>query len=89
MKPTTEVLVAIDYLFNVPEMRTLRDWLAKAAQEEMVNAVRAVENSDVMRGRAQLLLELTRIIEDAPAALIRLENRHVTTKDPHGGARRG
>lgn len=84
MTPDKALLVALDRFYNVQEIRYFRDWLKRERDSEMAKAIKAVENSDVARGRAQMLMELVEIIETAPAALQRLEKRN-GTRNTQGG----
>lgn len=76
MTPSRDLLTALDYLYNAREMQIFRRWLATTATDEALKAIKATENVDVLRGRAQMLLELQVLIEEAPEALQRLEKRN-------------
>lgn len=75
MTPDRALLSALDRFYNVQEIRYFREWLVKERDSEMAKAIKATENSDVARGRAQTLMELVKIIETAPEELKRLEKR--------------
>ena len=79
MTPDKSVLVALDRFFNVQEIHYFREWLKKERDSEMAKAIKAIENSDVARGRAQMLMELVKLIETAPEELKRLEKRNGKT----------
>lgn len=66
-------------------MQIFRQWLAATANEHMVRAIQETENVDVHRGRAQALMELVAMIEGAPQALSRLENRNGTPQQSQPG----
>lgn len=78
MKPSRELLVALDRMYNAPDFRTFREWVRKLAGEAEHTAVFCESNVDVMRGRAQALAELSALIEGSTEALKRLEKRHGT-----------
>ena len=85
MTPDHSLLVALDRFYNVQEMQIIRGWLMKQRDEEMARAIKAVENSDVARGRAQVLMELVELFEGAPEALNRLERRNGSQKPSYPG----
>jgi hypothetical protein len=96
MKPSIDLLKSLDRLYNTQEMQTVRRWLAETATEETKKAVTASGdlNRDVMCGRAQMLISLQELIETAPQALQRLENRNYGTSKSHDpghtpGSRKG
>lgn len=76
MTPDRSLLVSLDRFYNVQEIQYFRKWLVKERDSEMAKAIKATENSDVARGRAQMLMELVNIIETAPQELKRLETRN-------------
>lgn len=75
MQTTRELVEALAYLYNAREMQTVRTWLRAAANDEAVRAVKDNENVDVNRGRAQVLLELSQLFDNAPREQQRLETR--------------
>lgn len=78
MTPDRALLVALDRFYNVQEIRYFREWLKKERDLEMAKAIKTDANSDVARGRAQMLMELVDLMDDAPKALQRLERKHGT-----------
>ena len=76
MTPDRSLLVSLDRFYNVQEIQYFRKWLVKERDSEVAKAIKATENSDVARGRAQMLMELVNIIETAPQELKRLETRN-------------
>lgn len=76
IKGKRDVLEALAGLYNLRDMQFLRAWLADLVHTETGHAIRAVDNADVLRGRAQIILELEELIRTAPMQLSRLENRH-------------
>ena len=83
MTPDHSLLVALDRFYNVQEMQIIRGWLVKLKDDEIAKAIKAVENPDVARGRAQVLLELVELFEGAPKALERLEKRNGSQKSSY------
>jgi hypothetical protein len=84
MNQDKALLVALDRFYNVQEIRYFRDWLRKQRDSEMARAIKTDGNPDVARGRAQALMELVEIIDGAPDALKRLEQRNVKERTQSG-----
>lgn len=80
MNPTNEVIAALDRLHNAREMQTLRAWLAEAKQTEMARAVKTEGSADVLRGRAQMLMEIEELFRTATDQMQRLEKRNGAQK---------
>ncbi len=82
MKKTPDLLAALDYLHNAPEMRTIRAWLGDQRKETTERAIRALEDVDAQRGYARALMDLHDLFENAPNERKRLENRNGKAQKP-------
>ena len=79
------VVEALDRFYNTHEMQIIRKHLHVVCEAEMTKAVKSNENTDVNRGRAQMILELVELFEKAPQEHDRLEKRNGTKKSGYPG----
>lgn len=92
MQPDLTILNSIATLYGQQDFRNFRGYLAALELEEVRNAIKAVDNADVARGRAQMIMQLRETIETskerASQMEIRTHDRQAAASRPGGSKAR-
>ena len=75
---------AIARLYNTAEFKAVRAYIGVLTGDAVEKAIKTAENPEIMRGRAQALMELAEFINNAPQVERRLENNRNGTAQNKG-----